>query len=246
MKVVHGAQDTPRAIPAPLGLARQSFDIRFDGSNAELHGVAFIRYAVKATRPYQHWLPVNLDSAPEETGFVLGHCEHNAVAADAATESATSDAIGHSGPSMNGRVHCTPAQQRWIAPPAGPNHPTTGTSLSGAVLRLGALSQGVDGNLLRFLKSGSTRAERARVNLDHRAVVNVHSKQSPLPGAPTPDVGRIRVPGSVHRQRDAMKRLWCLVCCHFYRRLYSRPKSASSVRTPQARRPEALSVEGAQ
>ena len=244
MVVVNGAQGMVHRIPAPLSLARQPLNIRFDGSNPQLHGVALVRHAVEPARSNHHGLPVNLDGVGKEAGFVLDHCEHDAVAADAATEGAASDAIGHSGASMNGRVHCTPSRLRGKGMPRGPDYPTAGTSLSSAVLRLGALGQGLDGNLLRFLKSGSARAERAGMDLDHRAVVNVHRKQPPLPSTPTPDVGSVRMPGSVHRQRDAMKRLWCLVCRHFYCRLYSRPKSAFSVRTPQAWGPEALSVEG--
>lgn len=235
-----------RATTVPSDLTRQSFNIRFHGSNPELHGVALIRHAVKATRPYQHWLPVNFYSAPKEAGIVLGHREHNAVAADAATEGASFHAMGHSGAPINGRVHCTAAPQQCIAPPAGPDNPTTGTSLSFAVCRLRPLNQLLDGDSFSFLKSGSTRTEGARLDLDHPAVVHVDTEQTPLRGTPAPDVGRVGVPGSMYRQRDAVKRLWCLIRRHFYLPINSRPKSASRVRGPQAWRPEALSVEGSQ
>ncbi len=246
MDAVNGTKDASRAIPAPLGLARQSFDKRFDGGDPELHGVALIRHAVKPTRQDQHRLPVDFDCTAEEAGFVLGDCEHNVVAADAATERAVSDAIGHSGSSINGRVHCNPGQQRWIAPWAGPDHPTTGISLSGAVFPLGALDQRLDGDPLGFFKSGSARAKWARLDLNHRAVMDVDREQTPLLGTPTPDVGGVRVPGSVYRQRDAMKRLRCLICSHFYRRIYSHPKSASRDQGPQALRAEALIMEALQ
>lgn len=243
MDAVNGTKDASRAISAPLGLARQSFDIRFDGGNPELHGVALIRHAVEATRPDQHGLPVNLHRAPKETRFVLGDREHNAIAANAATEGAASDAIGHSGSSINGRMHCNPGQQRWIAPWAGPDHPITGISLSGAVFAVGTFDQRLNGEPFGFFKSGSARAERARMDLDHRAVMDVDREQTPLLGTPPPDVGGVRVPGSVYRQRDAMKRLRCLICSHFYRRIYSQPESASRGHGPQALRTEALMME---
>lgn len=246
MDTVNGTQDASRAIPAPLRLAWQSFDICFNCGNPELHGVALIRHAVKPTRPDQHRLPVDFDCAAEEAGFVLSDCEHNAVAADAATEDAASDAIGHSGSSINRRVHCNPGQQRWIAPWAGPDHPTTGISLSGAVFPLGAIDQRLDGDPFGFFKSGSARAERAGLDLDHRAVVDVDREQTPLLGTSTPDVGGVRVPRTVYRQRDAMKRLRCLICSHFYRRIYSQPESASRDQGPQALRAEALIMEALQ
>lgn len=246
MHIFSATMGTPRAIPAPLGLARQSFDVGFDCSNPELHGVALVRHAVKSTRPDQHRLPVNLDRAAEKTGFVLGDREHNAVAADAAAEGATSDAIGHSGSSITGRVHCTPAHQQCIVPSAGPDHPTTGILLSGTVFGLGPLSQRPGGYSLGLFKSRAARSEGPRLHLDRRAMVDVHREQTPLPGVSTPDVGRVRVPGAGYRQRDTMKRLWSLLCCHFHRRVYSRFESAPCCRGPQAKRTESLSAKGSE
>lgn len=244
MHVLSATTGMPRAIPAPLGLARQSFDVGFDCSNPELHGVALVRDAVKSTRPDQHRLPVNFGRAPEQAAFVLGDCEHNAISADAAAESATSDAIGHSDFSINGRVHFSPAQQRRIAPPAGPDHPTTGIRLSGTVFGICPLSQSLDGDSLGLFESRAARSEGPRLHLNHRAVVDVHREQAPLPGIPTPDVGRVRVPGAGYRQRNAMKRLWCFLCSHCHRRIYSRIESDRCRRGPQASRTESLSVEG--
>lgn len=85
------------AMPAPLVLGWQSFNVGFDGSNPKLHGVALIRHTYESARSNRYRVAINLDGVPEEAGFVLGDREHNAIAADAAAEGTASCAIGHSG-----------------------------------------------------------------------------------------------------------------------------------------------------
>lgn len=243
MHVICRPQGTTRVRSAALSLARQSFDVRFNGSNPDLHGIALTRHAVKPTRSNRYWLAFNLDLVVEEAGFVLVDGEHNTVAADAAPEGTASCAIGHSESSMNGRVHCTPSRSRGKDASLGPDHPATGTWLSSAVVPPDALDQRLDGNSLSVLESGSARPERRRVNFDRRAVVDVHGQQSPFPRPASPDVGCVGVPGSSYRQRDAMKRLWCLICCHIHHCIYSPPESASRNQAPQVQRDEPFRME---
>lgn len=242
MHVVNRAENTARAMPALSILVRQPFDIRFHGGNAELHSVALAQHRCEVIRSNLDWTPIDLNGVPKTPNLVPADRQYKGVALDAAAKRVSTCEIGHFGSSMNGHVHCTPSRNRWKAPWPLSDQSFSEFWLRGAVLGRGAISQHFDRNPLGLLKSGPARAEGRHVHFHGRRAMDVHGEQSPLICTPTPDVGRVGVPGSMYGQRDAMKRLRCLICCHFYRRIYSQAEFASRGLTAQGHRDEVLSV----
>lgn len=240
----HAEQVIPsKALTLPL--AGQSFDIRFDSSNPQLHSIAFACDSAKPARLDQHWLPIDLCGGTEETGFVLRNGQHNAVAANAAAKGAACCGIGHSGSSMNGRENSTRRRIQWEVSAAAQMRSSVAALLSSAISGRSA-GQLIHSHPLRLFEYQAAGPEGRHVDLYGAAPVHVHRKQFPLRSTTSPDVRRIRALRSGNRKRDAMERLRCLLFCHFNQSLYSQPESANRSECPQGRRAEAVSMENPQ
>ncbi len=224
-----------------LSLLRQCAYVGFNGGEAELHGIAFAQHRREVAPADIDWKTVNFSGVPESSKFVPADRQHNVVATNLAAKNARCSRISHCAWPMNTFINCTPHRKRGKGHRGVAGNVIDSALLCGALLRQLLTAKHLDSRSLGFFESGPAGTKGRQVDLHSAVMVNVNGQQTPLSRASSPDVGGVSA--TRNRQRDAMKRLWCLSSCHWYCRIYSRPESAFRSQAPQVQRAEALSME---